>query len=333
MVCNVFDLNLNPLGTVFSWISLVWDEYYNALGEAQLELAYTEDNAALVKANRYLSLDGSAHLMLIESVEIQKNRLIAYAKDALNILDKRVSTETVGNENGEAAILRVAGEMTPWPRFSVGANQGISDIYTGQIDGGSVLDYALKIAQELDIGLQVLFDRSAKTLTLTCYKPSYDGVIRYAPEWGNMGDIEYTQSTLNYYNVAVVKGTARSVDTSGETSESVIHVITGDVAAEGAARREMYLDGSGSMEDGESLTAYQQRLARYGVQALSEQAEIDSLSFSVDSSVQVGQMIGCRVAALDLTVQARVMAIKLTSEHNNVTREAEIGTPVLLRRG
>lgn len=333
MVCNVFDLNLNPLGTVFSWISLVWDEYYNALGEAQLELAYTKDNAALVKANRYLSLDGSAHLMLIESVEIQKNRLIAYAKDALNILDKRVSTETVGNENGEAAILRVAGEMTPWPCFSVGANQGISDIYTGQIDGGSVLDYALKIAQELDIGLQVLFDRSAKTLTLTCYKPSYDGVIRYAPEWGNMGDIEYTQSTLNYYNVAVVKGTARSVNASGEETESVIHVITGDVAVEGAARREMYLDGSGSMEDGESLTAYQQRLARYGVQALSEQAEIDSLSFSVDSSVQVGQMIGCRVAALDLTVHARIMAIKLTSEHNNVTREAEIGTPVLLRRG
>ena len=56
MVCNVFDLNLNPLGTVFSWISLVWDEYYNALGEAQLELAYTEDNAALVKANRYLNV-------------------------------------------------------------------------------------------------------------------------------------------------------------------------------------------------------------------------------------------------------------------------------------
>ena len=101
MVCNVFDLNLNPLGTVFSWISLVWDEYYNALGEAQLELAYTKDNAALVKANRYLSLDGSAHLMLIESVEIQKNRLIAYAKDALNILDKRVTLNGVIFDNCE----------------------------------------------------------------------------------------------------------------------------------------------------------------------------------------------------------------------------------------
>ena len=100
MVCNVFDINLNPLGTIFSWVSLVLDEYYNALGEAQLELAYTADNAVLVKANRYLSIDGSSHLMLVESVEITKDRLIAYGKDALNILDKRVSTETVKSENG-----------------------------------------------------------------------------------------------------------------------------------------------------------------------------------------------------------------------------------------
>ena len=333
MVCNVFDINLNPLGTVFSWISLVWDEYYNALGEAQLELAYTDDNAALVKANRYLSIDGSDHLMLIESVEITGDRLIAYGKDALNILDKRVSTETVKNENGEAAILRVAGGMTPWPCFSVGANQGIEGQYTGQIDGGSVLDYALKIAQELDIGLQVLFDRAAKTLTLTCYKPAYDGVIRYAPEWGNMGDIEYTQSTLDYANVAIVKGTARSVDASGEETESTVYVTTGDLSASGAARRELYLSASESMEEDESLTEYQNRLARYGIQKLSEQASIESLSFSVDENVQVGQMLGCRVASLGLTLQARVAAVKMTSENNHTTREAEIGAPVLLRRG
>ena len=44
-------------------------------------------------------------------------------------------------------------------------------------------------------------------------------------------------------------------------------------------------------------------------------------------------MGSCRVTALGLTLQARVVAIKLTSENNNVTRVAEIGTPVLLRRG
>lgn len=333
MVCNVFDINLNPLGTIFSWVSLVWDEYYNALGEAQLELAYTADNANLVKANRYLSIDGSSHLMLVESVEVTKDRLIAYGKDALNILDKRVSTETVKAENGEAAILRVAGEMVPWPCFTVGASQGLTDMYTGQIDSGSVLDYALKIAQELDIGLQVMFDREDKTLTLTCYKPAYDGVIRYAPEWGNMGDVEYTQSTLQFYNVAVVKGTARSTDSSGEVTESPVYVKTGDLSAEGAARRELFVSASESMEEGESLTDYQNRLARYGMQKLSEQADIESIAFAVDDSVQVGQMVGCRVTALGLTLQARVMAIKLTSENNNVTRVAEIGTPVLLRRG
>ena len=77
MVCNVFDINLNPLGTIFSWVSLVWDEYYKALGEAQLELADTADNASIVKANRYLSIDGSSHFMLIETGDITKHRLVA----------------------------------------------------------------------------------------------------------------------------------------------------------------------------------------------------------------------------------------------------------------
>src|SRR5699024_2269579 len=151
-----------------------------------LELAYTADNANLIKANRYLSIDGSSHLMLVESVEITKDRLIAYGKDALNILDKRVSTETVKAEKGEAASLLVAAEMVPWRCFTVGACQGLADVYASQIDCGSVLVYALQMAQEVDIGLQVLFDREGKTLILTCYKPAYDGVIRYAPEWANM---------------------------------------------------------------------------------------------------------------------------------------------------
>ena len=112
-----------------------------------------------------------------------------------------------------------------------------------------------------------------------------------------------------------------------------MYVKTGDLSAEGAARRELFVSASESMEEGESLTDYQNRLARYGMQKLSEQADIESIAFAVDDSVQVGQMVGCRVTALGLTLQARVMAIKLTSENNNVTRVAEIGTPVLLRRG
>lgn len=65
----VYDIRLNLLGRIESWVSLVWPERYNVYSDtqgAQLELHDTTALQALCRPDRYLWLVGSDRLMRIE---------------------------------------------------------------------------------------------------------------------------------------------------------------------------------------------------------------------------------------------------------------------------
>lgn len=334
MVCNIYDYDMTLKGTIFTWVSLVWDEYYNEVGEAQIELQLTDGMAELVTKDRYMSITGSNHFMLIKSVFIENNKLVANAKDAICILDERVSTETVGDEDGEVAIRKLITDMEPWPNFELGSSAGIGETYTGQIENGTVLDYVLDIAQALDIGLSVTYSKESKKLVFECYKPTADAHSKYSTMYSNMSNISYSVSSVNYKNVAVVRGKQKTTGSDGSTStDQPVYVTTGDTSATGTDRREIFVDAtSENMEDGESLTEYQSRLARYGLQKLAEQVTAESVSFTVGEGVEIGEVITCIVPEFNLKLQTRIMAIKMTSQNNATTREVEVGTPVITRR-
>lgn len=345
MVCNIYDTDLTLKGTIFTWVSLVWDEYYNEVGEAQIELQLTDGIADLVKIDRYLSITGSNHLMLIKSISIEDNKLVANAKDALCVLDERVATDTIENEPGESAIRKLVSNMSPWPCFELGEIAGIDGNYTGQMDNGTVLEYVLDIAQSLDIGLSVTFSKTDKKITFECYKPESDPDAKYSSMYGNMSDLSYSITNTKYKNVAIVKGTQKEEVTSTEenedgepvetteTVEKPVYVTVGETSAEGANRREIFVDESSeSMEDEESLENYKARLGRYGMQKLGEQILSESITFLVDDTAKLGSLISCTVPEFGLKLQTRIIAVKMTSQNNKITREAEVGTPIITRR-
>jgi len=216
--------------------------------------------------------------------------------------------------------------MQAWPRVYAGEAQGLTDIYAPQISDGSLLKYALAISAETDMGFRMRHDPAAKKLIFECYKPALNLNARYSTKYGNMGDITYSCSGVNFKNVALVAGAgegANRVETyAGATDTTAEH------------RREMYVDARHEQPDeGETPEEYIARLQRVGLEKLTEQVRIENIGFSLDDTARkVGDFVLCKIPELGVDLQVRITIITEKSQNNKLTRTASLGTPIIARR-
>ena len=230
----VYDIRLNLLGRIESWVSLVWPERYNVYSDtqgAQLELHDTTALQALCRPDRYLWLVGSDRLMRIVSAQKSDHKLVIAAKDAACILDERGHTDTLSNFAAEETLRSLVSRAAAWPCLELGDAAGLTDTYSGEVKPGSLLSIAEQVCQELDIGFRLRFDPAEKKLLFELYRPLLDRNARYAPQYGNLTDLTYTESTADYKNVVIVVG--------GDAT-----VTVGAESAAGIARRELVVDAA-----------------------------------------------------------------------------------------
>ena len=172
----VYNAQLQPLGRIESWVSLVWPERYNVYSNvqgAQLELHDTTALQALCRPDRYLWLIGSDRLMRIVSAQKADHKLVISTKDAACILDERISTGTLSSFAVENTLRGLVSGAAAWPCLELGDAAGLTDTYTGEVKPGSLLSIAEQVCQELDIGFRVRFDQPQKSCCLSCTGPNW----------------------------------------------------------------------------------------------------------------------------------------------------------------
>lgn len=319
---DVFDLDLNRVGALRTWISLVWREEYNTLGKFQIEVQQTKGAAALLKPWRYCQMRGRDTVMIIQSIKVSDNRIIAYGAAALWVLERRVSTMVISDVNAETGLRNLIMGMTPWPRLELGEVYGVPDKYTNQISDDTVLEYCKKIGAAVDVGVRIR--RSGQRLLFECYKPELNLNARYSDQYGNIADADYTTSEVNTANVAVVAG-------AGSGNERIT-VEVGATEATGAERLEIYVDARDVQpEEGESQEAYIVRLEKRGKKKLLEHQHIEEVKFTVqDDRAKLGDLITVTLSAVGLKVQVRVTSEEIVSQRNQTKRSIGLGTPVLI---
>lgn len=326
MECNVYDLNLNRVGVLTTWVSMVWDESYNSGGSFQLEAQQTDAVAQLLRPDRYAGIAESQTLMLIKAVQISDGKIVASGYPADIIFGDRVSTAVVSNTNAEAALRSLVSSMQPWPAVELGESAGLTDTFAAEKSDASLREYMQIIAQAVDMGFRLRHDKKAKKLLFECYKPGLNTNARYSTMYGNMGELEYSVSTASLKNVAVVAG-------AGE-GDARVTVTAGDTASTGADRREMYVDARQEQPvGGESDADYKARLVRFGEEKLVGQVKIENFSFVLDDDkAKLGDIVTCIVPEIGVKLQVRITGVKRMSQSNSTTVEVSVGTPIILRR-
>lgn len=313
----VYNDRLELLGRIESWLSLVWPERYNVYSNvqgAQLELHDTTALQALCRPDRYLWLVVSDRLMRIVSAQKADHKLVLYTKDAACILDERVSTGTLSSFAVEDTLRGLVSGAAAWPCLELG------DAYAGEVKPGSLLSIAEQVCQELDIGFRVRFDQQQNKLLFELYRPKLDPNARYAPQYGNLTDLAYTESITDYKNICTVVGADGTV-TVGATDNT------------GTARREMLLDASSKKkEDGQSQSEYLAALRTLGEQELAKHTRLENFEFTPTGPVTVGKVVAASLPGTDIQAAARITSVTLQSQKGENTVSTEIGTPILRRK-
>ena len=321
----VYDGQLNLLGRLASWVSLVWPERYNVYSGvqgAQLELHASTALQALCRPDRYLCLTGSDRIMRICSAQTDRSehKLVISARDAACILDERISTQTLSGFAVESTLRSLVSGAAAWPGLELGVLADLADTYTGEVKPGSLLSIAEQVCQELDIGFRVRFDQQAKKLLFELYRPKLDPNARYAPQYGNLTGLTYTESITDYKNIVTV-ACADGTVTVGATGNT------------GAARRELYLDAtSKKKKDGQSQEDYLAALRALGEQELAKHTRIENFRFTPTGSVTVGKVVAASLPGTDIQAAARITSVTLRSQKGENTVTTEIGTPILRRK-
>lgn len=201
---SVYNINLERIGLILSWVSLLWEDCYNTLGNFQLEVQQTEENCKLLKPWTYFKLDDNDHIMLATSVQLRNKKIVVRGYPAIYILQKRVSDMIISDINAEEALFKLVDSISPWENFSTGSKKGLNIKYKNQISDKSILEYCESIAQETDIGFYVRKQRNL--LLFECYKPELNSSIKASERYGNLSNLIYNINENNHYNVAVVSG-------------------------------------------------------------------------------------------------------------------------------
>ena len=321
----VYDGQLELLGRLESWVSLVWPERYNVYSGvqgAQLELHASTDLQALCRPDRYLWLTGSDRIMRICSAQTDRSehKLVISARDAACILDERISTQTLSGFAVESTLRSLVSGAAAWPGLELGVLADLADAYTGEVKPGSLLSIAEQVCQELDIGFRVRFDQQQNKLLFELYRPKLDPNARYAPQYGNLTDLAYTESITDYKNICTVVGADGTV-TVGATDNT------------GTARREMLLDASSKKkEDGQSQSEYLAALRTLGEQELAKHTRLENFEFTPTGPVTVGKVVAASLPGTDIQAAARITSVTLQSQKGENTVSTEIGTPILRRK-
>lgn len=319
----VYDQELKLLGRIESWVSLVWPERYNVYSGvqgAQLELQDSTSLQALCRPDRYLWLTGSDRIMRICSAQKSEHRLVISTKDAACILDERICTRTLTGFEVEKQLRSLLSDAAVWQHLELGESAGLTDVYPGEVAPGSLLEIAEQVCQELDIGFRIRFEHRTKKLLFELYRPLLDPNARYAPQYGNLTDLTYTESITDYKNICTVIGADATV-------------TVGATGAVGTARREMLLDASARKKaDDQSQEDYLAALKALGEQELALHGRIENFRFTPTDNVTVGTVVAASLPGTDIQAAARITSVTLTSQRGENEVSTEIGTPIIRRK-
>lgn len=247
----VLDGDLNPIGLIDTYNSLIWSNRYNTEGDCELYLEATDDNLTLLRKGKYLSRLDDEMVCRIEKIELDTstqngNYITVTGYDVKKILSQRILWsqsnvdgnvedyirnmiyKTLVNPNLSArAITNTQGRQN----FMLGDKAGFTEVTTEQASYSKVSDKVQEFCKVYGWGYKVIVDIGNFYFILYKGTNRSENVI-FSNDFENLISTKYTEDHSNLANVALIAG-------EGEGSERARNVSG---YAEGLDRYEIYVD-------------------------------------------------------------------------------------------
>ena len=249
----VLDGNLEPIGIIDSYRSLIWANRYNSVGDCELYIDASVENFTLLSMGNYLSRydEDDSMTCRIKKIELDTdaeagNYLIVTGTDTKSFLDQRIvwsmmnadgntesfARELVNNTCINPALparkmLKTNGD----PLIKLGNTAGFTEVTTEQVTYKNVGEKIRDYCQTNKWGYRFVLSDGALWFQLYAGTDRSNEVI-FSDQYENLSSTKYVDDATNMANVALVAGSGEGSDRSRNVSGY----------AEGVDRYELYVD-------------------------------------------------------------------------------------------
>ena len=286
----IFDENLNRLGILDKYESLIWTRKTNESGVFELHCSLEKDTLNLLKKGNIIfksnDLTEGAYIQNIYLNEdtngIETLQIIG--KFITGYIGKRIiwNTETINN-TVENAIRQLINnncintvENRKIPMLELGEFKGYTEKIDFQVSYKNLEEKIITISNEKDINFRIITDIQNKKHKFDVYKgidrtvnQNINPICIFSSEFENLGEQSYSSESDNIRNVALVGG-------AGEKSDRIFTII-GD--SSGLDREEIFVDADDirSTRDDDttiSRSEYIKLITQRGLEKLNDYKEI-----------------------------------------------------------
>lgn len=326
MKINLYDENLHRIAIIDErFVSCLWSEGYNTTENFTLELQETEEYRKKVRPDCYVGRNDRKTLMVIKTVGIADNKIIASGKQATQVLDDVAFIGTI-NEGSkiDSSIEKAYNGSNKFKNVEV-VSSGLSETYKHQISNKHFLNLCETMCQSEDVGFRSV--RNNGVINIEFYKPELKSNLVFSKKIGNLSIDSINISTSTFKNYAIVLG-------EGE-GENRIRVDVDQT--NGNERRELIVDAKDiQKEENETVESYNQRLMARGAEKLLEcQKVIDFVfkPFSKDFGVKydLGDILTVLLPEYGIKLQSRVVRFTQKVQNNQTTTTIDVGNLIIKR--
>ena len=298
MEIYVFDKELDFRGLLEGYTSLIWHRRYSKHGDFELHCVLNSENLELLKKGnviwknddeeagyiqyRNLSMDNEGNEFLVVQGKFLTgylNRRIIWGIENLNTTAELAIRELINNN-----VINPLDIDRKIDMVALGEVKGYTKTTNLQTSYENLLDKVEDIANTAELGIRTLLDLENKKIVFDIYegldRTATNGVNApaiFSKEFENVLEQEYTDSSNNYRNVALVAGEGEGIDRK--------KVAIGEGA--GLDRYELYVDARDiqSKKENDAVipeVEYLQLLRDRGNDKLSEYKDIQTFNSKIN---------------------------------------------------
>lgn len=326
MRLSLYDTEMNRIAIIGEhFVSCFWSEGYNTVEDFSIELQATDEYKKKVKTDYYVGRDDRKTLMVIKTVEVRDNLIVATGKQAARVLGDVAFVGTISaGANIPTSIHTAYASSDKFPMVEISVN-GPAVSYDAQISNKSFQQLCETMCKAEEVGFRAV--RNNGGILVEFYQPEENPNLIFSERFGNLDFQSLTKSTANYKNYAVVLG-------EGEGSDRFRAYVD---MTNGAQRRSLIIDAKDlQQKDGETDGSYYARLQARGIEKLLASTEVFKCAFAPLASdfgtrYDLGDVLTVLLPDHGIKIQARVSRFTQISQKNITETSVEVGNIIGLR--
>ena len=347
MEVRVYNPELQLIGIVENFISLLWNKKYSSAGTFEFVVPITDNNVKCLRRGNIIAYLGAKEAGVIEGISAKQNEreniLTITGRFLESYLDRRLIYSTSGDSpaynfsgNIEIAMRTIFTNAVPIPLMTLGDIKGFTGDVSFQATYQNLLKYESKLADSAALGFRCIPDFVDKTITFDIYKgldrsagQTDRARVFFSDEYANISDSIYTENDQLLKTVCYVGGQGEGANREW--------VVVGDTTATGLDLREVKLNATDIDSSDITPEEYTEKLAQRGEELLSntdilvqsfECKSLPNSNFEYGKHYDLGDIITVKKDDWNIELDLRITEISEIYENGNIKILPTFGNPL-----